>query len=1305
MGAFFIASMSMFVSCKDYEDDINANTASIEALNKKLDSYATVAKVTALQTALEDCQASCTKRFADLQSQLTTATSQLEAAIANKADASTVNALADRVTNLEGQMSAVLGQLDVINAAIGDLQTAIGTKVSYDDLATIVANLQTAIDGKASTEYVDGKVVDLRTALQTQIDNVLAAIDNLKATDDAQQDQIQTLANTILDLQEALNTKATSADIESLQNQINDLANSLSVDTKKIDAAAAAVAAVTGRLDKLEEGVSNLTSNVEALNVTVTNSSAAIAGLEAQVNALENYLKDINADEFKSIYNQMVEFLTGSTSKKTLSEITTDIETLKTQIADVIASIPTPYNDEELRTLIANLSDTDKSQDEQIAALNEALKNLTTSNSELAEKVAALEKGTYDDTALKNQIASVREELIKEIANAKYDDTQMKKDLQEVSDKVAAINADLDNIKLIVRQLRSLIVKPTKYYQMIGVIPYNIFGNLKKYEVDSKGETSVKGNATPWGGDLVAEYHANPSNADIANINWEMVEASTTNIVTRGHNDETPVVPEIKNENVTLEDGIVKVPFTLKHPENLNDAVADENGIAWVSSVALQAQYRDKDDTKVDTTITSDYAVIIPTYYGNLLVANHKDLEYTNNKQKLTDKEALDGEHEPKGNTAVHLLTTLKESQADEEATFTMVYTDSINLKKCIFTHYSQASSSDGTLEGDFTFTDAEFEAAGLEYQYYVVPSDGNELSCNESTGLVKITAKTKADAVGKYYYVIAEVKKKADGEIVAVGYVKIFVIDAVREATLTYEDKFEIDCEDDTFRIGAEEAIYLAQEGFAGLTSDILNEYYLPAADGSILTQYKEKKTSSVKSPAVGKVKYTLDENGKPELQWLFTSAEMQKYFLNEDGSLKGKDVSTIVRLFPKDENSGYKEIWVTLVIPAENITIPSPSISDADKILKYWYQEDSKDVAAKGQEGTYREIHLNVEVPDNSDVAAATNAGQPQFAYNLNQAFVGEKIKIRGVNEPSGITGSVYFSSKNNGRKVKGDSRKEYKLSVNDEGTELSASYYDKETKVTTTEVVATIDITSSTVEENDTTFGTNVIDLVQTSEFAKDLLNFRNHKALGKDETFTVYLLIKDDPDYCLNLNIANADFHARFLQPVYFETNDAGPATDAYNKDYLKKYEGGWLYSVLDLCTFYDWRDIPFSSNYKYFKYYGIESIVPDFTKATTDINEDEMVGDDPLTLPLLSDIAPSFKLEYIEGDKTLDDITTWNLDNLRDVYGYIHYINNGQTVAKTIHIYVPVVVTYYWGTYHDVVKLTVDTTMQNAKAKK
>jgi len=61
-----------------------------------------------------------------------------------------------------------------------------------------------------------------------------------------------------------------------------------------------------------------------------------------------------------------------------------------------------------------------------------------------------------------------------------------------------------------------------------------------------------------------------------------------------------------------------------------------------------------------------------------------------------------------------------------------------------------------------------------------------------------------------------------------------------------------------------------------------------------------------------------------------------MQKYFLNEDGSLKGKDVSTIVRLFPKDENSGYKEIWVTLVIPAENITIPSPSISDADKILK---------------------------------------------------------------------------------------------------------------------------------------------------------------------------------------------------------------------------------------------------------------------------------------------------------------------------------------------------------------------------------
>ena len=36
MGAFFIAAVSSFVSCKDYDDDINKNASDIAALQSQL---------------------------------------------------------------------------------------------------------------------------------------------------------------------------------------------------------------------------------------------------------------------------------------------------------------------------------------------------------------------------------------------------------------------------------------------------------------------------------------------------------------------------------------------------------------------------------------------------------------------------------------------------------------------------------------------------------------------------------------------------------------------------------------------------------------------------------------------------------------------------------------------------------------------------------------------------------------------------------------------------------------------------------------------------------------------------------------------------------------------------------------------------------------------------------------------------------------------------------------------------------------------------------------------------------------------
>ena len=61
MGAFFLASMSMFTSCKDYDDDINA-----------VKNY-----VAALQTALDQCKANCQTEREKLSQELAAVKSDL----------------------------------------------------------------------------------------------------------------------------------------------------------------------------------------------------------------------------------------------------------------------------------------------------------------------------------------------------------------------------------------------------------------------------------------------------------------------------------------------------------------------------------------------------------------------------------------------------------------------------------------------------------------------------------------------------------------------------------------------------------------------------------------------------------------------------------------------------------------------------------------------------------------------------------------------------------------------------------------------------------------------------------------------------------------------------------------------------------------------------------------------------------------------------------------------------------------------------------------------------------------------------
>ena len=138
LAAFGFAVTSTVTSCKDYDDDINNLQTQIDALTPKL---------TALQT--------------DLTNQLNSAKSELQTAIAAKADAKTVTDLAGKVATLETQLGTA-------NDAISKLRTDVNGALK--DIATLTGDYKT-LRGDLDDE------VKAREALEANLKVQLAAFE------------------------------------------------------------------------------------------------------------------------------------------------------------------------------------------------------------------------------------------------------------------------------------------------------------------------------------------------------------------------------------------------------------------------------------------------------------------------------------------------------------------------------------------------------------------------------------------------------------------------------------------------------------------------------------------------------------------------------------------------------------------------------------------------------------------------------------------------------------------------------------------------------------------------------------------------------------------------------------------------------------------------------------------------------------------------------------------------------------------------------------------------------------------------
>ena len=329
---------------------------------------------------------------------------------------------------------------------------------------------------------------------------------------------------------------------------------------------------------------------------------------------------------------------------------------------------------------------------------------------------------------------------------------------------------------------------------------------------------------------------------------------------------------------------------------------------------------------------------------------------------------------------------------------------------------------------------------------------------------------------------------------------------------------------------------------------------------------------------------------------------------------------------------------------------------------------------------------------------------------------------LPVKGVN--------AEFSHDKGTWKVKGISGREYTLSLgkNAKGEDNKGIWDDCNPKTLIAQITDAVDGDGNTVpfirlEDNDCAndilnyagrYDANGANMANESESDPFYLNNPEGDAANR-QTFTTYLQIKTKDDPCYELLVKNPYFNAKFLRPInvwgsYYEWNDAfNKVQTLYPSELLTAVD--WRNYNIDLD--HDWANssdmIHNDKNFEFkegqigWDFYNIFALSIDYNEIYTDHAAEKSVRDAvaagfksiPVSklftnnkgqLNKVSEI-PSLKDPYLRIlalDKTLKTYNaSGKIVGIKAPQTPLEYTNNGGNV-QDFHLFVPVYVQYAWG---------------------
>lgn len=812
-------------------------------------------------------------------------------------------------------------------------------------------------------------------------------------------------------------------------------------------------------------------------------------------------------------------------------------------------------------------------------------------------------------------------------------------------------------------KLKGLVFTPSLYLDGVEGTRYPyISGNYKEATGEASGEASTGATFTIPGKNTYVDkaaaayiigandtvvYHMNPTSAQVKDADFRFLY-NNPEWIEKTQTRANGVTVNYNNYNEKTAEGDLKVGYQITNPELLEKQDAKK-----ISVMALEVELGN------DTTITSDYAAIVPA------VRTLKAIAF---KEKTT--EMSDG----------YDLYDTGKSAVENKASVAVQYNGgSINLSDLLNIHYIQndwVKASDDTKHEVMSYERAKQFGLHFEYEMlpyttgtnnteedkygyvdkltgvftpYYVNENGESVACPDDK-----TSTTGISAVGREPVVIVKLVNEKS-EVVLAGYIKIDIVKEISTKEITVKDFTKP---------------YVCDGFVCGITWDdmsgkIIEELHMTKDDFVKTYELKDEQTYikegnefvAVPDNKFGVMTVNKDLNVSTTndiVVWTANIGQMDAVY-NETGH-----TVTLYACFQSRVDKDHNLVYIGLT----TTVLDKPEVTFGEKIKEYWYPGNQAEVAKRDT------VRMNVPRPTSEGI---TNKEVLLYAKDLDDNFKGNKVVIT----PTAASQNEYYDLAKLGTKYHYEFAKEqpkigeYQLACDAiDPTKLVVSG--------TTTVIAQISDDGTLEYENNPT--------------AQAILNIYGHN----DPLCYANVEIAATYDDC-ELALGKDAFKVRFLRPV-----DILPNKEA--KGFIDAQANGSSICLGDLFTLQDWRDQMLitgtSGNYTsvkengcdLFAYYLFESITVDLENAECDLTG---------KWEAVKNVTKELELNVNDNEANKSVKVLVPQTNPTSILNTtkITYKNNEGNVQK-FKLRIPVEIKYSWGTLKATIEVPVASTIAN-----